>query len=108
VKHDYFIEHLGQPRGWFKAHRYRYTCLRCGWAFLVENWTGKVSALEEADQPLSDSVRILRVSTFKDGPCDPAAKELPRYRQPVAEPLPARARTAVRRADGITQIMAAK
>jgi hypothetical protein len=24
VKHDYFIEDLGQPRGWFKAHRYRY------------------------------------------------------------------------------------
>jgi hypothetical protein len=109
VKHDYFIEDLGQPRGWFKAHRYRYTCLRCGWAFLVENWKGKVSAVGEADQTLSNAENFLRVSTFTDGPCHPdSAKDPRRQRQAVVNSPPARPRKAMRRADGITQIMSAK
>ena len=46
MKHDYFIEDLGQAVGWFKPHRYRYSCLRCGWKFMVED-RGMVNALDE-------------------------------------------------------------
>jgi|SRR5579875_529603 len=109
LKHDYLIKDLGRPRGWFKAHRYRYTCLRCGWAFVVENWSGKVRALGDAGQLLSDCETIARVSTFSDGPCQPDSARAPRrHQQPAIQPLAARSRKAIRRADGIIQIMTAR
>jgi hypothetical protein len=109
MKHDYFIEDLGQPAGWFKAHRYRYACLRCGWAFIVQN-RGKVSALADADEHLSEPQNSRRVTTFVDGPCTPIpAGAVPPHVRHLVKPPVRKPRPAIRRrADGIAQIMAAK
>ncbi|HEV3115265.1 MAG TPA: hypothetical protein VGY99_32690 [Candidatus Binataceae bacterium] len=109
MKHDYFIEDLGQPAGWFKAHRYRYSCLRCSWAFIVAD-RGRISALGDADEPLSDPQNSGRVKTFVDGPCTPLPADTCVRRAhlivkpPVRKPRPA----FRRRADGIPQITAYK
>jgi hypothetical protein len=70
LKHDYFIEDLGQPAGWFKARRHRYSCLRCRWAFIVED-RGKISALNGNGEALAEPLNSERVATFVDGPCIP-------------------------------------
>lgn len=107
MRHDHFIEDLGQPAGWFKAHRYRYSCLRCGWAFIVES-RGKITALGDAEEPLSEPQNSGRVKTFVDGPCAPLpANAVARRAHHPVKPPPARPRPAVRRrADGIAQILA--
>ena len=109
MKHDYFIEDLGQPAGWFKAHRYRYSCLRCGWAFVVGS-RGDISALGGNDLPLSEPQNSGRVRTFVDGPCTPLPADTAVRRERLIARLPVRKpRPAVRRrADGIAQIMANK
>jgi hypothetical protein len=109
MKHDYFVEDLGQPDGWFKAHRYRYSCLRCGWAFIVAN-RGRITALGEADVPLSEPQNSGRVRTFVEGPCTPLPTiTAPRRVHHIVKPPVRTPRPAVRRrADGIAQIMAGK
>jgi hypothetical protein len=77
LKHNYHIEDLGRPHGWFRARRYRYTCIRCGWAFMVENWSGTVSALGPGNQPLPGPEGMRRLATFADGPCEPPSDRRP-------------------------------
>jgi hypothetical protein len=102
VKHDYFIEDLGRPRGWFKAHHYRYCCLRCGWLFLVEG-RARVQPLGERGELLWGPEAVARVQTFVDGPC--AAADAPAIPAPGAHSTPEkRPRPAVgRRRDGIPE-----
>jgi hypothetical protein len=111
LKHDFFIEDLGQPRGWFQAHRYRYSCLRCGWAFLIEGRRGAISALNELNGRLSEPERSRRVQTFVMGPCAPvpvgAAAPHKRPTNKVSL-LMERSRGATRRRAGVAQIMVAK
>jgi hypothetical protein len=110
LKHDFFIEDLGQPRGWFQAHRYRYSCLRCGWAFLVEGHRGDISALNELGGRLSEPEHSRRVQTFGLGPCAPlsvgagARRKRPTNKLPLVEV----SRAATRRRVGIAQIVVAK
>jgi hypothetical protein len=89
MKHDYFIEDLGQAAGWFKPHRYRYSCLRCAWSFVVEDGRGKVTALDEFDRPMPEPLSGERVQTFVDGPCVPSWET-------VARPHPAIKKFVVR------------
>jgi len=77
MRHDYFIEYLGQAAGWFRSHRHRYTCLRCGWAFIVEDGRGRVTALDEFGAPMNGLLNGARVQTFVDGPCIPSSDALP-------------------------------
>jgi hypothetical protein len=88
MRHDFFIEDLGQPKGWFKLYRYRYLCLRCGWAFLVENRRGRTTALDEFGERLAQPLQSLRVKTFALGPCIPecagAAPRRPRANEKAA------------------------
>jgi hypothetical protein len=77
MKHDYFIEDLGQATSWFKFHRHRYTCLRCGWAFIVEDGRGRLTALNEFGAPMSGLLNGGRVQTFVDGPCIPSGDAMP-------------------------------
>jgi hypothetical protein len=107
MKHDFFIEHLGQPSGWFSAHRYRYSCLRCGWRFLIEG--AKPQPVGEHDDPLSSIESSRRVKTFFDGPCEilisRAATHQPQAPKPVSRPK----RPAVRRRfDGMAEIIPAR
>jgi len=69
MRHDYFVEDLGQAAGWLQPHRHRYSCLRCGWAFIVEDGRGKVTALDEFGEPMSGLPSGARIQTFVDGPC---------------------------------------
>ncbi|MGO9061352.1 MAG: hypothetical protein ACLQU2_28830 [Candidatus Binataceae bacterium] len=110
MKHDYFIEDLGQAAGWFKPHRHRYSCLRCGWTFLVEDSRGAVVALDEFGEPLPRPLNAARVQTFVDGPCQPSQypateRMQPAYKKPVTRNLrPVRGG----RADPVTQSLSAK
>jgi hypothetical protein len=110
VKHDFFIEDLGQPPGWFSAHRYHYSCLRCGWTFRIENRGGRVQALGEDHQPLSAFENTRRTRTFADGPCEAFSAEAPSVPvRDAVKPAATRARLAFRRRfDGIAEIIPAK
>jgi hypothetical protein len=97
LKHNYHIEDLGRPQGWFKAHRYRYTCVRCGWAFLVENWSGKIRALASGNQPLPGPEGARRLATFVDGPCEPNAQGARRRSAQTSKPEPGETRRSISR-----------
>lgn len=106
LKHNFHIENLGKPDGWFKAHRYRYTCVRCGWIFLVENWRAKICALDGQLNPLSEAEGIRRLATFAEGPCEPAHDRC-RRRPPNTRPQPPLLK-AVQRFDGMARTIAPK
>jgi hypothetical protein len=105
LKHNFHIENLGKPDGWFKAHRYRYTCVRCGWKFLVENWRAKICALDGQLDSLSDPEGIRRVATFVDGPCEAADDRCKRRMPNKPQPVPLK---AVQRPDGAARAIAPK
>ena len=109
LKHDYFIEDLGQPAGWFKPHRHRYSCLRCRWAFIVED-RGKISALNGDREALAEPLNSERVATFVDGPCIPVtlgkvARPQPAINKAVVIRLHSAAR---RRSTGIAHMASSK
>jgi hypothetical protein len=110
LKHDFFIEDLGQPRGWFQAHRYRYSCLRCGWAFLVEGHRGDTSALNGLGGRLSEPEQSRRLKTFSLGPCSPVpVQTAARRERPInMVPLAAGSRATKKRRVGVAQIVVAK
>jgi hypothetical protein len=110
MKHDYFIEDLGQAAGWFKPHRHRYSCLRCGWMFVVEGSRGAVIALDESGVPLPQPLNAARVQTFVDGPCMPSQYPATERRQPACKKSVLRNLRPLRggRADTVTQTISAK
>ncbi len=111
MRHDYFIEDLGQEAGWFKPHRHRYSCLRCGWAFIVEDGCGKVTALNEFGAPMSGLSNGARVQTFVDGPCIPSCDAVPAGRtHPAIKKVVARNLRPVKRehADTVAPGISAK
>src|SRR5258708_25559940 len=69
LRHDFAITNLGQPPGWFRANRYRFLCIRCGWIFRVENRRGDAIAVGANDVPLAELENQRRVATFQFGPC---------------------------------------
>jgi hypothetical protein len=109
MKHDYFIEDLGQAVGWFKPHRYRYSCLRCGWKFMVED-RGMVNALDEFGGSLPRPLNAARVQTFVDGPCVRSRYDAAEHRQPAYKKAVTRNLRPVKggRADIVTPSMSAK
>jgi hypothetical protein len=109
MRHEYHIEDLGQPRGWFRAHRYRYSCIRCGWVFLVEGYRGITTALNELGGHLTEPEQSRRVETFGLGPCIPVPAQAHSEREQVNRmPAPGRVRVAARRRAAVVQVMAAK
>src|SRR5579862_4109075 len=103
LKHNFHVEDPGKPDG-FKAHRYRYTCVRCGWVFLVENWRVKICALDGQLNPWSEAEGIRRLATFAEGPCEPHDRG---KRRPPNKPQPAPLK-AVQRSDGLARTIAPK
>jgi hypothetical protein len=101
LKHDYFIEDLGQPSGWFKPRRHRYSCLRCRWAFIVQE-RGKISALNGNGEALAEPLNSERVATFVDGPCIPVMLGRAAKPQPAINPkaVVISLRSAARRRSG--------
>ena len=82
LHHNFAIWVMGRRPGWFKPQRYMYRCLRCKWAFVV-NDEGRGSVRVAADRgEISRDEELRRIATFADGPC-------PGYQSaPVPEELP--------------------
>jgi hypothetical protein len=109
MRHEFHIADLGQPRGWFRAHRYRYSCIRCGWAFLVEGHRGTTTALNEVGAPLPEPEHSQRVKTFSLGPCTPVRVQTNSAREHLTgTPMAEKVRAASRRRVAIAQVVAAK
>jgi len=69
LRHNYAIWVMGRKPGWFKPQRYMYRCLRCKWAFII-NDEGRGSLRVAADTPgLSREEELRRIASFTDGPC---------------------------------------
>src|SRR5437870_2888927 len=70
LHHTFSIWLLGRRPGFFQPQRYVYRCIRCKWAFLVnEPRRGRVLALDEHDARLEGGEAERRLATFADGPC---------------------------------------
>jgi len=69
LRHNYAIWIMGRKPGWLKPQRYMYRCLRCKWAFII-NDGGRGTIRVAADTAgLSREEELRRIATFTDGPC---------------------------------------
>ena len=67
-KHSFVVKALEKP-GLFKSRPYIYICLRCRYAFLVNERRGSIVALDRKAQPIPEPENFRRLSTFAQGPC---------------------------------------
>jgi len=84
LRHNFAIWVMGRRPGWFKPQRYMYRCLRCKWAFIVnDERRGSVRVAADRAGQISREEEVRRIATFTGGPC-------PGYQSTeVAEELPA-------------------
>lgn len=68
LRHNFAIWVMGRKPGWFKAQRYLYRCLRCKWAFMV-NDAHSGSVRTAGDEQLTPSEDRHRLDSFVAGPC---------------------------------------
>jgi hypothetical protein len=69
-RHNFAIWVMGKRPGFFKPQRYVYRCLRCKWAFVVnDEYRGsiRVAADKAGDITVADAEQ--RLATFECGPC---------------------------------------
>ena len=87
LRHNFAIWVMGKRPGFFKPQRYMYRCLRCKWAFMVnEDHRGDLRVARDDGIEVSAKEAQLRLASFESGPC-------PGY-QPAAEQSAAQAQTA--------------
>jgi hypothetical protein len=68
LRHNYAIWVMGRRPGWFKPQRYMYRCLRCKWAFMVnDDHSGSIRIA--GDKDLSSAEERRRLDSFVAGPC---------------------------------------
>jgi hypothetical protein len=68
LRHNYAIWVMGRRPGWFKPQRYMYRCLRCKWAFMVnDHHSGSVRVAGDTDINAAETQR--RLASFIEGPC---------------------------------------
>lgn len=68
LRHNYAIWVMGRRPGWFKPQRYMYRCLRCKWAFMVnDDHSGSVRVAGDRDINAAETQR--RLESFVEGPC---------------------------------------
>jgi len=68
VRHNFMIESLPKPT-WYGSRPYRYTCVRCKWAFRVNDSPGSIVALDQNGEALPEPAHSRRINTFMRGPC---------------------------------------
>jgi hypothetical protein len=69
-RHDFWIQPLGKQPGLFRPQRYLYQCLRCSWAFMVNDaGRGIITALDSDSDQLHPEEALRRLRTFEQGPC---------------------------------------
>lgn len=70
LRHNFAIWMMGRQPGWFKPQRYMYRCLRCKWAFMVnDERSGSVRVATDTAQELSAAEEQRRLASFVEGPC---------------------------------------
>jgi hypothetical protein len=68
LRHNFAIWVMGRRPGWFKPQRYMYRCLRCKWAFMVnDDHSGSVRVA--GDKEINPAEAQRRLATFVEGPC---------------------------------------
>jgi hypothetical protein len=68
LRHNYAIWVMGRRPGWFKPQRYMYRCLRCKWAFMVnDDHSGSLRVA--GDEHVSSEETRRRLASFAEGPC---------------------------------------
>lgn len=72
TRHNFAIAPAG-PGDPFRGKGWRYTCLRCGWSFVVKGTT--VIVLDDNGCPMRGKLADLRFDTFAEGPCPALADE---------------------------------
>jgi hypothetical protein len=70
LRHNFAIWVMGKRPGFFKPQRYIYRCLRCKWAFMVnDEHRGALRVARDDGVELSDEEAQRRLATFELGPC---------------------------------------
>ena len=70
LRHNFAIWVMGRRPGWFKPQRYMYRCLRCRWAFVVnDEYRGSIRVAAEKAGEITASEAERRLVTFESGPC---------------------------------------
>lgn len=70
LKHNFAIWVMGRRPGWFKPQRYMYRCLRCKWAFLVnDEYSGSLRVAADKTNEITAAEEQRRLATFVSGPC---------------------------------------
>ncbi len=70
LRHNFAIWVMGRKPGWFKPQRYMYRCLRCKWAFMVnDEHSGSVRVASETAGELDVAEEQRRLASFVEGPC---------------------------------------
>jgi hypothetical protein len=68
LRHNFAIWVMGRRPGWFKPQRYMYRCLRCKWAFMVnDDHSGSLRLAGEENVSAPETRR--RLESFVAGPC---------------------------------------
>ena len=69
-KHNFAIWVMGRRPGWFKPQRYMYRCLRCKWAFIVnDEYSGSIRVAADKAHEITAAEAERRLATFQGGPC---------------------------------------
>jgi len=93
LRHNFAIWFMGKRPGFFKPQRYIYRCLRCKWAFVVnDEHRGDLRIARDDGVELSTAEAQRRLATFEGGPCpgyQPAASRAAAH-APAARVIPLR------------------
>lgn len=85
LPHNFAIWVLGKKPGFFKPQRYIYRCVRCKWAFVInDDFRGQVRVAHENGVEIDPEEALRRLATFKSGPCQGFVSSAVR---PVATPI---------------------
>lgn len=70
LRHNFAIWVMGRRPGFFKPQRYLYRCLRCKWAFMVnDDHSGSVRVAADKAGEITAAQEERRLASFVSGPC---------------------------------------
>ncbi len=70
LRHNFAIWVMGRRPGFFKPQRYMYRCLRCKWAFVVnDEYRGSIRCAADKAGEITAEEAQRRLATFECGPC---------------------------------------
>jgi hypothetical protein len=70
LRHNFAIWVMGRRPGWFKPQRYMYRCLRCKWAFMVnDEHSGSLRVAADEAGAITAAEEKRRLDSFVAGPC---------------------------------------